>query len=138
MIVTHDRYLIRQLATCIWAIEGGRLWEFREGYEEYRAWEMQRRQERRGPEGMQVKTERERAEEARRASEREAARRARRQAELEQTINQLELRRAQLEAQLAVASERKEVGRVRQLGDEYRQVEAELDTLLAAWTDVVA
>jgi len=42
-----------------------------------------------------------------------------------------------LEAQLAVASERQEVGRVRQLGAEYRQVEEELDTLLASWTDVV-
>jgi ATP-binding cassette subfamily F protein 3 len=138
LIVTHDRYLIRRLATCIWAIEDRRLWEFKEGYEEYHAWDMQRRQERRGPPDARVQTERERVWEARRASEREAARQARRQAELEQMIGQLELRRAQLEAQLAVASERQEVGRVRQLGAEYRQVEAELDTLLAAWTDVVA
>ena len=42
-----------------------------------------------------------------------------------------------MEAQLAVASEQQEVERVRQLGIEYRQVEMELDTLLAAWTDVV-
>jgi len=138
LIVTHDRYLIRRLATCIWAIEDRRLWEFKEGYEEYHAWDMQRRQERRGPREARVQTERERVWEARRASEREAARQARRQADLEQMIGQLELRRAQLEAQLAVASERQEVGRVRQLGAEYRQVEAELDTLLAAWTDVVA
>ncbi len=138
LIVTHDRYLIRGLATCIWAIEDHRLWEFKGGYEEYHAWEAQRRQERRGPQEARVKTERERAWQARRASEREAARQARRQAELEHMIGQLERRRAQLEAQLAAASERKEVGRVRQLGAEHRQVEAELETLLAAWTDVVA
>jgi len=50
----------------------------------------------------------------------------------------LEMRRAQLEAQLAAASEQQEIERVRQLGAEYGQVEAELDTLLEAWTDVVA
>jgi ABC-type phosphate transport system auxiliary subunit len=53
-------------------------------------------------------------------------------------ISQLEVRRAQLEAQLAVASEEKAVDRVRQLGGEYEQVEAELDTLLAAWADTGA
>ena len=42
-----------------------------------------------------------------------------------------------MEAQLAVASEQQEVEQVRQLGAEYAGVEAELDTLLAAWTDGV-
>jgi len=135
LIVTHDRYLIRRLTTRVWTIEEGRLWEFKEGYEEYHDWESLRRQQRGVSQGTQVKTEWERTREARRASERETSRRARRQAELEQTIHQLELRRAQLEAQLAVASEQQEVELVRQLGAEYAGVEAELDALLAAWEE---
>jgi ATP-binding cassette subfamily F protein 3 len=139
LIVTHDRYLIRNLATHIWAIEDGQLWEFKEGYEEYHEWKVQRLQERQARrEETRGQTERERAREARRVAEREMARRARRQAELEETIHQLETRLAQLETQLTVASEQREVERVRELGAEYSQVEAELDELLAAWTDVVA
>jgi len=142
LIVTHDRYLIRRLATLVWAIADGQLWEFKEGagsspYDEYHAWEVERRQQKQGSREARLKTERERTREAGRAAEREAVRQTHRQAELEQTIHELEVRRAQLEAQLAVASERQEVGRVRQLGAEYRQLEEELDTLLASWTDVV-
>jgi ATP-binding cassette subfamily F protein 3 len=138
LIVTHDRYLIRRLATCVWAIADGQLWEFKEGYDEYHAWEVQRRQQRGESQETQAQAERERAGEGRRAAEREAARQALRRADLEGAIRQLEGRRAQLEAQLAAASERQEVERVRQLGAEYSQVEAELDMLLAAWTDVAA
>jgi ATP-binding cassette subfamily F protein 3 len=142
LIVTHDRYLIRRLATLVWAIADGQLWEFKEGagsspYDEYHAWEVERRQQKQGAREARLKTERERTREAGRTAQREAVRQTHRQAELEQTIHELEVRRAQLEAQLAVASERQEVGRVRQLGAEYRQLEQELDTLLASWTDVV-
>ncbi len=136
LLVTHDRYLIRRLTTCVWAIEDGQLWEFKEGYEEYHEWETQRRQERRVRRETREQTEREREREARKAAEREAARRARSQAELEEAIHQLETRLAQLEAQLAVASEQQQVERVRQLGAEHACVKAELDALLAAWTDV--
>ena len=135
LIVSHDRYLIRRLSTHVWALEEGQLWAFDGGYEEYRAWEELRRQRRQVSQVAGPQTDRERAREARRASEREAARRARHQAELEQMIHQLEGRLAQLEGQLAAASERRAVERVRQLGVEYSQVEAELNTLLAAWTD---
>jgi ATP-binding cassette subfamily F protein 3 len=138
LIVTHDRYLIRKLATCVWAIADGRMWEFADGYDAYRDWQEQQRQLRRELQQSGVGTERQREREIRKAMQREAVRQARRQAELEQTIHQLEMRRAKLEAQLAAASEQQKVERVRQLGAEYGQVEAELDALLAAWVDVVA
>jgi ATP-binding cassette subfamily F protein 3 len=138
LVVTHDRYLIRRLATCVWAIEDGQLWEFEQGYDEYHDWEARRRQQRRTSQERRARTDRACAREARRSAQREAARQALRQTELEGAIQQLEARRAQLEAQLAVASERQQVERVRQLGAEYRQIEAKLDTLLAAWTEVVA
>jgi ATP-binding cassette subfamily F protein 3 len=141
LIVTHDRYLIRKLATHIWAIEDGRLWEFKEGYEEYRQWEGQRRQRAQSSQEQEketrARTERERARKARRVAEREATRQAERQAELERKIHQLEVRRTKLEAQLVAASEQQKVEQVRQLGVEYAGVEAELDTLLAAWADGV-
>jgi ATP-binding cassette subfamily F protein 3 len=138
LIVTHDRYLIRGLSTCIWAIEDGRLWEFKEGYDEYRAWEMQRRQAARAlREQSPEKTERDAEREAMRAAERAAVRQARRRTELEKAIHQLEARLAQLETQLAAASERQEVERVRRLGHEHTEVRAELDELLAAWAKAV-
>ncbi len=139
LIVTHDRYLIRKLATHVWAIEDEQLWEFKEGYRAYRDWETQRQQQKKSlsAEESRVKTEQERIRKARRAAEREAARQAQRQAELEQMIHQLETRKAQLEAQLATASERQEVEQVRALGAEYAGVEAELDSLLAAWANGV-
>jgi ATP-binding cassette subfamily F protein 3 len=137
LVVTHDRYLIRRLCTCIWAIEDGRLWEFKEGYDEYHAWEAQRRQGARAlREQSPEKIERDAEREAMRAAERAAVRQARRRAELEEAIHQLEARLAQLEAQLAAASERQEVERVRRLGHEHTGVRAELDALLAAWADV--
>jgi len=136
LIVTHDRYLIRKLATCVWAIGDGRLWEFKRGYDAYRDWEAQRRQQMRASRETRAKVERTRARETRKAVQREAERQARRQAELEQAIDRLETHRAQLEAQLAVASEQQQVERVRQLGAEHREVEAELHTLLGTWTEM--
>jgi ATP-binding cassette subfamily F protein 3 len=137
LIVSHDRYLIRELATHVWAIEDQRLWEFKEGgYDEYRDWEAQRHQRMQAPPEKKAQvTEREDARRARRAAEREAERRAQRQAELEHSIHRLEMRQAELEIELAAASERQEVERVRQLGAEYAGVETELETLLAAWAD---
>jgi ATP-binding cassette subfamily F protein 3 len=139
LIVTHDRYLIRQLASRVWAIEEGLLWAFEEGYEAYQAWQEQRRQARRSQQAASPeRTAREREREAQRAAQRAEARRVRRQAELEDTIHRLEARKVQLESQLAAASEQQQVEQVSQLGTEYSQVEEELKELLAAWEDAAA
>ena len=90
LLVTHDRYLIRRLATHIWAIEDEKLWAFKGGYEAYREWVAQRLQQGEASRVTQAKTEREREREARKAKEREAARQARRHVELEEMISQLE------------------------------------------------
>jgi len=138
LIVTHDRYLIRKLTSRVWAIDDERLREFRGGYEAYREWKIQRRQEeKRASQDSSGRSAHEREQQAHRAAKREAARRTRRQTELEETIQQLEARRVQLEAQIAAASEQQEVERVSKLGDEYACVQAELDELLVAWTDAV-
>jgi ATP-binding cassette subfamily F protein 3 len=138
LIVTHDRYLIRELATHIWAIEDGQLWAFEEGYEAYHALKEQRRQEKRSRRATsQERTEQEIEREARKAVQREEARRARRQAELEEAIHALEARLSQLESQLAAASEQQQVERVTRLGAEYGRVKAELDEQLVAWEDML-
>lgn len=133
LLVTHDRYLIRSLATRIWAIADRRLWDFRYGYEEYQAWEAQRRSQKNLQRERQSAREQER--EARRKAEREAASQARRRTELEELIMQLEAHKVELEKQLAIASQEQEIERVRQLGSEYARLEARLDALLAAWID---
>ena len=136
LVVTHDRYLIRGMSACIWAIADGQLVEFKEGYEAFRNWEKQQRVERQGAQEARRETARERGRNARKAAEREAVRQARRQIELEQTIRRLESRLEQLEQQLTIASEQQAVERVRRLGTEYGQIKAELDAVLVAWTDL--
>jgi ATP-binding cassette subfamily F protein 3 len=144
LMVTHDRYLIRELASCIWAIDDGQLRAFR-GLEGYRDWREQRRQER-----VQRKTQdqarglaasaRIREREQRRTAKQEAERRALHLAELEERIHELEARQSELEAQLAAASQEGPadwaVARVRELGLEYSQIEHQLEELLAAWAEV--
>jgi ATP-binding cassette subfamily F protein 3 len=136
LMVTHDRYLIRQLDTQVWAIEGDRLWAFERGYEAYHAWRAERREkiQDRPPDPEKVAEERRRA--ARRAREREIARRARDQEALEDTIHQLEQRQAELARELAQASEEQAVARVRELGDEYSRIEDQLEKLLVDWTEL--
>ena len=139
LIVTHDRYLIRTVTPSVWAIEDGQVRVFEDGYEAYRAWRDQQRQ---SPEGARAArheealTALEKQRQARRTAEREAARQARRRDELEERIRRLETRLADLEAQLALASTEQAVERVRQLGVEYSQVEATLDTLMLAWAEL--
>jgi ATP-binding cassette subfamily F protein 3 len=137
LMVTHDRYLIRALAGRVWATHGGQLKGFRT-YEQYRAWKTERQQSRsnrRGRDGAEGtgKSAHARARDRRRAAEREAERQAVRRAELEEQIHELELRQAELEEALVVASQEQAVARVRELGVEHDRNERELDRLLAAW-----
>ena len=142
LLISHDRYLIRRLATHIWAIADGRLWTFEgggAGYEAYQTW-MRQRRERRAAEGEAgiATTARQHERAARRAAERAAARLARQREELEARILHLEALKEQLEQELAAASERQDVDRVYHLGEEYGRIEQELETTLAAWVTLEA
>jgi ATP-binding cassette subfamily F protein 3 len=140
LMVSHDRYLIRRLASSVWAVDGRSLKAFR-GYEAYSDWREQRRQawvgrSRRergdGDDALAQQRKRER----RRVAKREEERRARRQADLEDRIHDLEARQADLQARLAVASEAQDVARVRELGAEYSAIEQELNASLAEWAEL--
>jgi ATP-binding cassette subfamily F protein 3 len=131
LLVAHDRYLIRALATRVWAISDGQLWVFDEGYDAYRAWDQQRRAGAAAAENEKAKGQR--ARNAERDAEREAQRRARQRAEVENAIRHLEARLSELEAELADAGTAQEVGRVTELGTEYARVQAELDVQWTLW-----
>ena len=74
--------------------------------------------------------------EATKAAQRAASQHARELEELEGTIKALEARLAGLSHALELAGSAQEVERVRGLGIEYRQVEAELQASLARWAEV--
>ena len=73
LLVSHDRYLIREVATQVWAIADGRLHVFEEGYAAYAAWHREARGG--SPPGAQKREEEARARrEAERLAERERER----------------------------------------------------------------
>ncbi len=136
LMVSHDRYLIRRLASTIWGIEGSdqELRTFRD-YEAYSEWREQRRicEQPEDGDALARRREHERRKAARREEERRARRRADAASLMEERIHDLEARQADLEVQLAAASEAQDVTRVRELGAEYAAVEQELNASLSEW-----
>ena len=136
LLVSHDRYLIREVATQVWAIADERLHVFEEGYAEYAAW---RRDYRSGnTPGLQKREEEARARrEVERQAERERERALSRQQKqlesLETQIHTLEARMQELTTALDVAGRTQDVARVAKLGAEYHRVEADLNHLLEEW-----
>ena len=138
LLVSHDRYLIREVATHVWAIADGALHVFDEGYPAYEAWrrdyrsgggsDTQRREE-------EARTRRETERQAQRERERVLARQQKELEELEMQIHDLERRLQSLTSALDSAGRSQDVSRVSKLGAEYHQVEAELNQLLEEWAD---
>ena len=133
LLVSHDRYLIRALATQVWAIAGERLWVFDEGYDEYRAWFQEWREEVEAEEVSGGRQERVAEREQRRIARREEERRERRRNELEETIRDIEARLVKLEAELEMAGTERQVEQVAELGAEYARLQAELDLHMEQW-----
>jgi ATP-binding cassette subfamily F protein 3 len=137
LLVSHDRYLIQILSTAVWAIVAGELHAFQDGYGAYRAWLAARQEGRRRARSLE-KTPSAIERGTTKAAQREAARRAREIQALEATIQRLESRLAVLTVALEQAGNAQQVEQVRELGIEYNQVEAELQTCLAQWAEVAA
>ncbi len=107
------------------------------GYAAYAAWHEQERQSPTPP--TEQEAERHRAEDERarqRARDRALARQQARLEQLETTIHQLEARLRELTTALDLAGRAQDIDRVTRLGTEYRQVEAQLNTLLEEWSEV--
>jgi ATP-binding cassette subfamily F protein 3 len=135
LMVSHDRYLIDQLATQIWELRAGRLTVFPGAYAEFidsRA---------RASETAKQRAAQQRAEERReqgsdRQSKYDARKRAKALAETEAEVHRLENKLAQLEAELAAASQQQDVPRIQRLGEEYTATQHALEQSLEAWAQL--
>jgi ATP-binding cassette subfamily F protein 3 len=145
LLVSHDRYLIDALATQIWSVEAerGALEAFKGGWSEYAAWREAQgsrdtEQGARLPaadDRLQAKRPRQAASARRSTRDRESAARL---SELEAGIAALEQRLTELARDLEDAGASAQVARVRDLGEAYAQVEAELSQRLAEWEALAA
>lgn len=138
LMVSHDRYLIREVATTVWAIADGQLHVFKEGYQAYQDWHVLWRtapQKARQAED-DAREQRELERRAERQRQRAFAQQAVRLTELEAEIHELEGRMTDLTTALNAAGRAQDIGRVAKLGAEYRQIEAKLTRLLEEWAEV--
>ncbi|MEL7674241.1 MAG: ABC transporter ATP-binding protein, partial [Chloroflexota bacterium] len=144
LLVSHDRYLIDALATQIWDLQPGGMTVFEGTYQEYLAARQAARE--RSETRADARRETGRVEAARAeppprkpaGSSLSTYERTRRLARVEQQINALEVRLVDLSGELGDASAAGAVDRVRELGEAYAAVEAELNTALEEWERLMA
>ncbi len=144
LLVSHDRYLIDALATQIWDLQPGGMTVFEGTYQEYLAARQAARE--RSETRADARRETGRVEVARAeppprkpaGSSLSTYERTRRLARVEQQINALEVRLVDLSGELGDASAAGAVDRVRELGEAYAAVEAELNTALEEWERLMA
>ncbi|MFZ5916418.1 MAG: ABC-F family ATP-binding cassette domain-containing protein [Chloroflexota bacterium] len=132
LLVSHDRYLIRALATQMWALEGDRLQVYQGDYDSY----LQQKQAARQPEPAAAPRPAHPTQAAERARRRQQERHARRVAQIEIEIAGLEERLVSLSGALTAASAAQQLDRLQTLGVEYTQTERALERLLAEWESI--
>jgi ATP-binding cassette subfamily F protein 3 len=138
LMVSHDRYLIREIATHVWALADGEIHQFAEGYAEYAAWHGARRHGNSAAATAAEDEARARYEaqrQAQREQQRALAHQEARLEELETEIHALESRLQELTGALDIAGREQDIGRVSKLGAEYRRVEGRLNRMLEAWME---
>ncbi len=143
LLVTHDRWLARSIATQVWRVDGDEMRAYKGNYEEYlklRALESEGALP--GSNGdddarqrAQLEAERERSREERR-QRKAAEKRAEQAAAMETRIHELEARLGQLSNQLEAASITGDVAKVHRLGVEYQQTDAELHRVMSEWAEL--
>jgi ATP-binding cassette subfamily F protein 3 len=130
LLVSHDRYLIDALATQIWEIDEqrGLLRLFKGDYSEYHLWLESVLAAERAAEPPKMEERRPRADNR---AVNEARRRQARLKEVETMIGDLEARLEALSRRLE--NPPKDPGKVQKLGNEYVQLQNELDALMGEW-----
>lgn len=142
LLVSHDRYLINELATQIWVIQPGEMNVFEGPYQEYlEAREAARQADRDqriapSPADPVSKTPEQRRQNGQ--SGLSAYERNRRIMRLETLINELEVKLVNLSGELGEASSAGQVDRVRELGEAYTQAEDQLNAALSEWEALLA
>ncbi|MEA3309097.1 MAG: ATP-binding cassette domain-containing protein [Chloroflexota bacterium] len=138
LMVSHDRYLIREIATHVWALDEGELHQFK-GYAQYAAWHSLQR-EKASLSDRGAKEREQRAWEAQRQAERQRERtlskHGARLTELEERIHQLETRLKNLNVALERAGRQQDIARVTKLGAEYQALEAQIAEQLEMWAEI--
>jgi ATP-binding cassette subfamily F protein 3 len=141
LLVTHDRYLVDNLATQLWIIQpdAAALEVFEGTWAEYLA---QREKESQAPQERQAKDKWSREErQARREQQRarrEEENRRQQLSELETEIHQLETQMEVLREQISAASSAQEAMRIHELGVIYGELDAELQDRLERWAQLAA
>ena len=145
LLISHDRYLIRNLGTQIWALHTPRkpgdgqteLVVYPGPYNEYLAWRDGKQTPAEPPKSKPtVKTEPAPAQP--RKSALNPHERRKRLAQVEDRIHKLEIMLVDLSGNLAEASAAGNVAKVTQLGEDYAYTEAEIGTLMEEWEGLVA
>ncbi len=138
LMVSHDRYLIREVATQVWAIAGSDVHIFPHGYADYAEWHRTLKvpptEDQAAADEARARHDAERR--AQRERERALARQQERIAELEEEIAQLELEMQRLSAALEAAGRSQDVSRVSKLGAQYHEAEARMNHMLEEWAEV--
>ncbi len=155
LLVSHDRYLIDGLATQIWSVEDGALEVFKGSWSEYVTARARAREQAkpgavvaepvRATRGARAtvaakpaRPDAERPDAALKRQKAEDRKRATQLAAVENAITALEQRLAALSRELEDAGAGSDVVRVRALGSEYTEVQAELATRLGEWETLAA
>ena len=138
LMVSHDRYLIRAVATHVWAIADLQLNVFDEGYDAYASWhQLWRDAPSKAQQQASQARERHETEKREQRQRRRAIDRQRERLEaLEASIHAFEGELQTLTSALDAAGRGQDIARVAKLGAEYRKIEEQLDGLMEEWATV--
>jgi ATP-binding cassette, subfamily F, member 3 len=135
LFVTHDRWLVDELATQVWVVDRDQLHVYPGGYQDYLQARERETLARKALAPKPAAAERTRANPEERATAREQKRLAQRVAELEEEIARLEVEQKALQERISAASLQGNLDHLRTLSVEYATVEERLGAALVEWTE---
>lgn len=132
LFVSHDRYFIDAVADTLWLIEDGGVRRFEGNYSAYAA-QRDAQQRQIEEQAQRAKQEAERQAKASKASGATPNAAKKQLQALEREITALEQRKAELDAEIMLASSKQDSRKVGQLGIRYTEVEAMLQEQYTKW-----
>ncbi|MEZ4833666.1 MAG: ABC-F family ATP-binding cassette domain-containing protein [Caldilineaceae bacterium] len=137
LLVSHDRYLIDQLATQIWELREGRLHITPHSYQEYLSLR-EAQQAQAAAEAAEQRSARNGDYRSDRTARYEERRRAQQIAALEDEIHRLEQKLSEIEADLVKASHSEDIDALQRLSAQYESTQAALNAQMETWTELAA
>jgi ATP-binding cassette subfamily F protein 3 len=140
LLVSHDRYFVDALASHVWALEPATksVIVIKGGYSNYLAYRdgQQSQISANGTGQNSAKSRSQLDREQTKAEKRAFEKRSRQIAEVESLIEAREAELGELAQQLEAASQAQDIAQIQKLGQAYQAAEADLDKLLARWTEL--